>query len=316
MNDSNSPAIEISGLRKRFGQVVALDGTDLRIGVGEVVAVLGPNGAGKTTMLDILLGLQRPDAGEVRVLGGPVRKAIDEGRIGVVLQEGEPLQGVSVREMIRMLADIHPHPMPLDAVLAHAQLTDLVDRRTEKLSGGETQRLRFGMALVGDPELLVLDEPTAAMDIAARRSFWTMVRGLAAGGRTILFSTHYLEEADAIADRIVLMAHGRVVADGPTTEIRAMASGRVIRCTLPDAVPGDDLAADLRALPAVTDVEVHGTAVTIRSADADATVRALFAAYWQARDLEVVAAPLSDAVFSLTEDRPADGAQLTTGATR
>ncbi|MDF5756340.1 ABC transporter ATP-binding protein [Spongiactinospora sp. TRM90649] len=293
-----SDIIEIRGLRKRFRDVVALDGIDLRVTAGEVVALLGPNGAGKTTLLDILLGLQRADDGVSRLLGGQARAAIDAGRVGTVLQEGEPLQSVTVGELLRMVQAIHPHPMAMADVIEHAQLGDLLDRRTEKLSGGETQRLRFGVALTGDPELLVLDEPTAAMDVGARRSFWAMIRKLSADGRTILFSTHYLEEADSVADRIVLLAAGKVVADGPTTEIRAMAKGHTIRFTLPD--PSSE--AELGLLPGVSGVELNGMAITLRSTDADATVRALLAQYSQARDLEVVAAPLSDVVFALTQE--------------
>jgi ABC-2 type transport system ATP-binding protein len=294
--DPSAPAIDIVGLHKNFGAVRAVDGVDLRVSRGEVVALLGPNGAGKTTTLDLLLGLQRPDRGEVSVLGGPVYDAVKRGSIGVVLQSGELLTGATVRELVSTMWALQPDPMPLDEVFRHAELDKILDRRTDKLSGGETQRVRFAIAMVGDPELLVLDEPTAAMDVTARRSFWIAVRELAAAGRTILFSTHYLEEADAIADRIVLMAGGKIVADGPTTEIRAIAAARVIRFTLADAV-----SEELTKLPGVTEVEVHGATVAVRSPDSDDVLRTLLANYPAMRDIEVAAAPLADAVFALTE---------------
>ncbi|MEV5409935.1 ABC transporter ATP-binding protein [Thermopolyspora sp. NPDC052614] len=293
---ATEPALELRGLRKSFGEVRAVDGIDLRIGVGEVVALLGPNGAGKTTTLDMLLGLGTPDAGEIRVLGGTIHDAIRRGRIGAMLQEGELLPGATVRELITTMSALQPKPMPLAEVIEYAELGGLLSRRTDKLSGGETQRVRFALALLGDPELLVLDEPTAAMDVTARRSFWATIRRLAKAGRTILFSTHYLEEADTIADRIVLLAAGRIAADGPTTEIRAAAAARVVRFTLPGA-DRDELA----LLPGADGVEVHGTAVTMRSADSDTLLRALLDRYADARDVEVATAPLADAVLTLTE---------------
>ncbi|MFD0663502.1 ABC transporter ATP-binding protein [Thermocatellispora tengchongensis] len=288
-------------MRKSFGQVRAVDGIDLTVGGGEVVALLGPNGAGKTTTLDMLLGLQPPDSGEIKVLGGSVQDAIRRGKIGAVLQEGELLPGTTVRELIATMSALQPDPMPLDEVIEHAELGGLLQRKTDKLSGGETQRVRFALALVGDPELLVMDEPTAAMDVTARRSFWAAIRNLAAAGRTILFSTHYLEEADTIADRIVLLAAGRVAADGPTTEIRAVAAARVVRFTLPGADRDE-----LMLLPGADGVEVHGAAVTIRSADSDTLLRAMLERYRDARDVEVATAPLADAVFALTERRERD----------
>ncbi|GAA5038513.1 ABC-2 type transport system ATP-binding protein [Thermocatellispora tengchongensis] len=301
MTLTTAPAIELRGLRKSFGQVRAVDGIDLTVGGGEVVALLGPNGAGKTTTLDMLLGLQPPDSGEIKVLGGSVQDAIRRGKIGAVLQEGELLPGTTVRELIATMSALQPDPMPLDEVIEHAELGGLLQRKTDKLSGGETQRVRFALALVGDPELLVMDEPTAAMDVTARRSFWAAIRNLAAAGRTILFSTHYLEEADTIADRIVLLAAGRVAADGPTTEIRAVAAARVVRFTLPGADRDE-----LMLLPGADGVEVHGAAVTIRSADSDTLLRAMLERYRDARDVEVATAPLADAVFALTERRERD----------
>jgi ABC-2 type transport system ATP-binding protein len=289
-------AIEIQRLRRYYGSVRAVDGVDLTVRRGEVVALLGPNGAGKTTTLDTLLGLSTPDSGRVALFGVAPKAAIAAGRVGAVLQSGELLSGVTVREMLSAMRALQPRPAPLDEVVDAAGVSDILDRRVDKLSGGQAQRVRFGLALVGKPDLLVLDEPTAGLDTAARRAFWTAVRGYAAAGRTVLFSTHYLEEADEVADRIVLIANGTVVADGPTTEIRAVAAARVIRVTL-SGVSEDEL----RILPGVSTVDIHGASVTLRSAESDTTLRTLLNMYPKARDIEVAAAPLADAVLALTE---------------
>jgi ABC-2 type transport system ATP-binding protein len=289
-------AIEIQGLRRYYGSVRAVDGVDLTVRRGEVVALLGPNGAGKTTTLDTLLGLSTPDSGRVALFGVAPKAAIAAGRVGAVLQTGELLSGVTVRELLSAMRALQPRPVPLAEAAEAAGVGDILDRRVDKLSGGQAQRVRFGLALVGKPDLLVLDEPTAGLDTAARRAFWTAVRGYAAAGRTVLFSTHYLEEADEVADRIVLIANGTVVADGPTTEIRAVAAARVIRVTLP-GVSEDEL----RVLPGVSTVDIHGASVTLRSAESDTTLRTLLTMYPKARDIEVAAAPLADAVLALTE---------------
>ncbi|MGC9665788.1 ABC transporter ATP-binding protein [Planosporangium sp. 12N6] len=290
-------AIEIRSLRRYYGAVRAVDGVDLSVRRGEVVALLGPNGAGKTTTLSALLGLSTPDRGQVALFGLNPRAAIAAGRVGAVLQDGALLTGVTVKELLSAMRALQPQPAVFDEVVEAAGVGDLLDRRVDRLSGGQAQRVRFALALVGTPDLLVLDEPTAGLDTAARRAFWTAVRGYAAAGRTVLFSTHYLEEADEVADRIVLIAAGRVVADGPTTEIRAVAAARLIRATLPDADR-----AGLAALPGVTSVDVHGAAVTLRSTDSDTTLRTLLTAYPGARDIEVAAAPLADAVLALTDE--------------
>jgi ABC-2 type transport system ATP-binding protein len=217
-----------------------------------------------------------------------------------MLQSGGLISEVTVRELLVLAASLYPAPMPVDEVLERADLTELADRRTTKLSGGQTQRVRFALALVPDPELLVLDEPTAAMDVETRRRFWASMRQLAAAGRTVLFATHYLDEADEYADRIVLMAEGRVVADGPATAIKAVVGGRTIRATLP-GVPDGVLA----ALPGVGAVERHGDAVRLTCTDSDLALRALLAGYPDARDLEVGGADLEDAFVALTS--PATG---------
>jgi ABC-2 type transport system ATP-binding protein len=296
-------AIEIRALRRHYGNVRAVDGVDLAVRRGEVVALLGPNGAGKTTTLDAMLGLSAPDSGQVALFGLEPRAAIAAGRVGAVPQAGALLTHVTVKELVGAMRALQPRPAPLAEVVEAAGIAGILGRRVDKLSGGQAQRVRFALALVGDPDLLVLDEPTAGLDTAARRAFWSAVRGYAAAGRTVLFSTHYLEEADEVADRIVLIAAGRVVADGPTTEIRAVAAARLLRFTLPgttDGLPGAT-ESELRALPGVSDVQIHGDSVALRSVDSDATLRTLLATYPRARDVEVAAAPLADAVLALTE---------------
>jgi ABC-2 type transport system ATP-binding protein len=295
--------IELAGLVKSFGAVRAVRGIDVSIAPGETVALLGPNGAGKSTTIDMLLGLLPPDSGSVSVFGRPPDKAIDAGSVGAMLQTGGLIRDLSVRELVAMMASLYPAPLDVDAVLEQAGIEDIGDQRTQKLSGGQTQRVRYAIAVVSNPELLVLDEPTVAMDVEARHAFWTSMREFAAGGRTVLFATHYLEEADAYADRVVLMAHGRIVADGSPTEIKAMVGTRTIRATL----PGADLDA-LGALPGVTHVERRGESVVLNCTDSDAAIRALLAGSPEARDIEISGAGLEQAFLQLTGGDDEDAA--------
>ncbi|MCI4355203.1 MAG: ABC transporter ATP-binding protein [Thermoplasmata archaeon] len=290
--------VEVTGLAKSFGSVQAVRGIDVVIAPGETVALLGPNGAGKSTTIDMILGLSRPDAGRVTVFGRTPEDAVNTGLVAAMLQTGELIRDLTVRELVTMVASLYPHPLVVDDVLALTGITDIADRRTHKLSGGQTQRVRFAIALVADPDLLVLDEPTVALDVEARHGFWTSLRAFAARGRTVLFATHYLEEADAYADRIVLMAHGRIVADGPSTEIKARVGGRTIRTTLPSVAE-----AELAVLPGVASVERRGESVTLSCGDSDTALRALIARYPAARDIEVVGAGLEEAFLELTGDR-------------
>ncbi|QXC62908.1 ABC transporter ATP-binding protein [Aquihabitans sp. G128] len=291
--------IRLHDLTKAFGPVQAVRGIDLAVAPGEIVALLGPNGAGKSTTVDLLLGLAQPDAGEAAIFGRSPRQAIDEGIVGAMLQSGGLLRELSVRELIAMVGSLFPHALPVQEVLDLCGIGELADRRTHKLSGGESQRVRFALAIVSDPDLLVLDEPTVAMDVGARNAFWTAMRAFAARGKTVLFATHYLEEADAWADRIVLMARGRIVADGATTEIKAKVGRRTVRFTLADA----DLDR-LGALPGVAQAEHHGGSVLLTCSDADAALRALVAAEPTAADFEVRGAGLEAAFLELTADEP------------
>ncbi len=220
-----------------------------------------------------------------------------EGAVGAMLQTGALIRDLSVRELIAMMASLYPAPLDVGEVLELSGVGEIAGQRTQKLSGGQTQRVRFAVALVSNPELLVLDEPTVAMDVEGRRAFWTIMRAFAARGKTIVFATHYLEEADAYADRAVLMAHGSIVADGPTTEIRAMVGTRTIRATLPDA----DIDA-LAGLAGVSGAERHGESVILSCADSDAAIRALLADHPDARDIEITAAGLEQAFLALTGD--------------
>jgi ABC-2 type transport system ATP-binding protein len=293
--------IQLSGLTKTFrtpdGPVHAVRGVDFSIAAGETVALLGPNGAGKTTTIDMMLGLLPPDSGTVSVFGMTPEDAIKAGAVGGMLQTGGVIQYLTVRELITMVASLYPKPLGVDEVIALTGVGDLANRKTNKLSGGQTQRLRFAIALVSNPDLLVLDEPTVALDVEARREFWTTMRAFVSRGKTVVFATHYLEEADAYADRIILMANGRIVADGPATEIKAAVGTRTIRATLPQA----DLAA-IAALPGVTNVDTRGAAVVINCSDSDAALRALLAAFPQAHDIEVTGAGLEEAFLQLTAD--------------
>jgi ABC-2 type transport system ATP-binding protein len=295
---AQSTVVELDGLVKSFqapkGVVRAVRGVDLSIGAGEIVALLGLNGAGKSTTIDMLLGLTRPDAGSVRVLGQPPEEATAAGGVGVMLQTGSLLRDLSVRELVTMVAALYPRPLEVDEVLQLVGIERIAGRRTQKLSGGETQRVRFALALVCNPELLVLDEPTVALDVEARHEFWTTMRTFAARGKTVLFATHQLEEADAFADRAVLMAAGRVVADRPTNELKALVGRRTIRATL----VGVSQAALM--LPGVESVERHGAAVILRCTDADLALRALLDDFPQARGIEVAGAGLEQAFLELT----------------
>jgi ABC-2 type transport system ATP-binding protein len=293
--------IQLTGLTKSFrtptATIQAVRGIDIGIEAGETVALLGPNGAGKSTTIDMLLGLLPPDSGTVKVFGLTPEEAIRSGAVGAMLQTGALIRDLSVRELLVMVASLFPKPLDVDETLELTGISSIAGQRTQKLSGGQTQRVRFALALLTNPDLLVLDEPTVAMDVESRHAFWTTMRTFASRGKTIVFATHYLEEADEYADRAVLMAHGRIVADGPTTEIKAMVGTRTIRATLP-LVNLDKLA----GLPGVTRVDRRGEAVVLTCSDSDQTIRALVAEFPDARDIEISGAGLEEAFLQLTGD--------------
>ena len=298
-------AVNLAGVHKNFGRVQAVRDISLQIESGEIVAILGPNGAGKTSTIDIILGLSQPSAGQVSVYGMQPRHAISRGLISAVMQTGGLLRDLTVGETVEYTASLFARSQPPGEVLQRAGIAEIADRRVGKCSGGEQQRLRFAMALIPDPELLVLDEPTTGMDVEGRRTFWAAIRRDAEQGRTVLFATHYLEEADAYADRIVLLRHGKVVADGTASEIKAMSAGRTVRATLPGASE-----AELRDIPGADTVEVRGDTILIHASDSDKVARHLLTST-SARDLEIATRGIEEAFLALTGDDAESGASST-----
>ncbi len=308
--DAQALAVDLRGVHKRFGSVEAVKGMDLTIASGEIVAFLGPNGAGKTSTIDMILGLSRPTEGEVSVLGMQPRQAIARGLVSAVMQTGGLLKDLTVAETARYTASLFNHSRPVEEVLDRAGLGGITERKVGKCSGGEQQRLRFAMALLSDPELLVLDEPTTGMDVEGRRSFWAAIRHDSAEGRTVVFATHYLEEADAYADRIVLMRRGQIVADGTSSQIKALAAGRTVRATLAGA---DE--ASLSRIAGADSAEVRGATVLIHASDSDVVARHLLN-HTSARDLEITTRALEDAFVALTGDGDGTPAHTNAGELR
>lgn len=305
MTASTAPAVALRGVVKEFrtgGTAFrAVDDIDLDIRQGEIVALLGPNGAGKTTTLDMVLGLTDPTEGDLAVFGAPPRRSVRAGRVSAVLQSGGLLRDLSVRETVTLIASTFPNPLPVDEVIERAGIEGIAKRRVSKCSGGEQQRLRFALALLPDPDLLILDEPTAGMDVNARRAFWETMREDARAGRTVIFATHYLEEADSFAQRIVVVADGRIVADGTTAEIRATATGRRVTAYV-DAAEQDAAAARLRQEGA--EVEADAGRLLIHTGDSDGIARILLNELG-AHDLEISAGSLDDAFSALTATKKA-----------
>ncbi|WNI27046.1 ABC transporter ATP-binding protein [Streptomyces sp. ITFR-16] len=299
-----------TGAVKTFGRtgqsVRAADGIGLTVERGETVALLGRNGAGKSTAISLLLGLNEPDEGSVRVLGRSPGQAVRAGLVGAMLQDGRPIQRVTVRELITFVASTYPSPLPVAEALELAGVAEYANRRIDKLSGGQIQRVRFAVALAGNPELIVLDEPTAALDVEGRRAFWESMRAYARRGNTVLFSTHYLEEADENADRIVVIDRGRIVADGSGEAVkRAAGHSRVAFDLAGRSTEG------LEVFPGVVTVEVTGDRAVLHTDDPDATVVEL-ARLGMVRGLQVSPATLEAAFLSLTTSSGASSAALPT----
>jgi ABC-2 type transport system ATP-binding protein len=290
--------ITLFRLSKSYGAVRAVRSIDLVIAPGETVALLGPNGAGKTTTIDMMLGLTRPDSGSISLFGMPPPEAVAAGVVGGMLQTGSLIPHLSVRELITMVGSLYPQPLAVQEVLQLTGTAEFAGRPTNKLSGGQTQRVRLAVALVANSDLLLLDEPTAALDVEGRREFWASMRAVAARGTTVIFATHYLEEADAFADRIILIAQGRIVADGSPAEIKAKVGGRIIRVT----IPGADLA-QLAALPGVTSADRRADAVILASSEPETALRALLDRFPGARDVEVRGSGIEEAFLALTADQ-------------
>ncbi|MFF2163325.1 ABC transporter ATP-binding protein [Streptomyces sp. NPDC058175] len=288
--------VSFERVSKRYGDVRAVDGLTLDLHPGETVALLGPNGAGKSTTLDLLLGLRPADTGTVRVFGTSPRDAIVQGRVGAMLQSGGLMDEVTVAELVKLACALHPKPYKPGEVMSRAGIAQIADRKVNKLSGGQEQRVRFALATAGANDLIVLDEPTTGMDVSARQAFWATMREQADQGRTVLFATHYLEEADAIADRVLVLHRGRLLADGTAAEIKARAGARKVAFDL----EGDIDEQALRALPFLTTLDVSGRTVRLQSSDADATVHALYGLGVYPRNLEVAGLGLEQAFVAIT----------------
>ncbi len=295
--DKPAPIATVVGVTRRYGQVTAVDHLSLGIQRGQTVALLGPNGAGKTTAVELLLGLANPDAGVVRLFGGPPADAVAAGQVGAMLQDAGLPQGARVAELIGLVHSLYPDPLSVADALRLADLEPLAQRQVQRLSGGQRQRVRLALALAGNPELLILDEPTAALDVDARRTFWDRVRAYVSAGRTVLFATHRLEEADAVADRVVVIAGGRLLADGTPDQVKAQAAGR---STI--SVAADGLSRYLlESLPAVETVRQDRGRMTLSTSDPDATIRALLQQAPHAQGLEVTRVGMEEAFRHLTQ---------------
>jgi ABC-2 type transport system ATP-binding protein len=286
----------MDGVTRRYGQLTAVDSLSLQLQPGQTVALLGPNGAGKTTTVELLLGLGKPDAGVVRLFGGPPAAAVAAGRVGAMLQDAGLPQWAKVAELISLVRGLYPQPLSLADALRLTDLEDIAGRQTQRLSGGQRQRVRLALALAGNPELLVLDEPTAALDVEARRTFWERMRESVVAGRTVLFATHRLEEADAVADRIVVIAGGRLLTDGTPEQVKAQAAGRSTISLAADGLPRELL----ERLPAVAAVEEDRGRLTLHTTDPDATIRALLQQAPNVQGLEVTRAGMEEAFLHLT----------------
>jgi ABC-2 type transport system ATP-binding protein len=291
-----APIATLDGVTRRYGHLTAVDSLTLQINSGQTVALLGPNGAGKTTTVELLLGLANPNQGVVRLFGGPPAAAVAAGRVGAMLQDAGLPQWAKVAELIGLVRSLYPQPLSLAEVLRLADLEDVAGRQVQRLSGGQRQRVRLALAVAGNPQLLVLDEPTAALDVEARRGFWQRVRGYVSAGRTVLFATHRLEEADAVADRVLVISGGRLLADGTPEQVKAQAAGRSTVSVAADGLPQEVL----ERLPAVVAVEEDRGQLTLSTSDPDATVRALLQQAPNVRGLEVRRAGMEEAFLHLT----------------
>jgi ABC-2 type transport system ATP-binding protein len=290
----------LEGVNKNYGEIRALRNVDFRVRAGEVVALLGPNGAGKTTAVKLLLGLLQPNTGRARVFGGDPTNPENRMRTGAMLQVGRVPETLRVREHIDLFSSYYPNPMAPAEVLAAVGLEKLGDRKFGDLSGGQRQRVLFGLAICGDPDLLFLDEPTVGLDVEARRMLWDEIRRMVTRGKTVLLTTHYLQEADALADRVAVINQGAIIAQGTPSEIKAKTAGKRIRC-----ITTLDLNV-LRQLPGVTEAKEDREAVEIHAIEAEPVVRELLARDARLSGLEITSAGLEEAFLALTQDHGQD----------
>jgi len=296
-----STVASLEGVNKNYGNVQALRGVNFRVRAGEIVALLGPNGAGKTTAVKLLLGLMPPNAGRVRVFGGDPTNPENRMRTGAMLQVGRVPETLRVREHIDLFSTYYPNPMSSTEILAAAGLEKLSDRKFGELSGGQRQRVLFALAICGDPDLLFLDEPTVGLDVEARRLLWDEIRQLVGRGKTILVTTHYLQEADALADRVAVINQGEIIAQGTPAEIKAQTGGKRIRCITSLEI------STLRQIPSVTEVKEDREAVEIHADEAEPVVRELLARDATLSGLEITSAGLEEAFLALTQDGAKNG---------
>ncbi|HLI39520.1 MAG TPA: ABC transporter ATP-binding protein [Streptosporangiaceae bacterium] len=306
---ASAPVVSFENVTKCYGKLRAVDGLSLELRAGETVALLGPNGAGKSTSLDMLLALRKPTRGRIRMFGSDSYHAVKSGRVGAMLQSGGLMPEVTVRELITLVAGFHQRPLPVQQTLRRAGIAGIADQRVDKLSGGQTQRVRFALAIVGECDLLVLDEPTTALDVESRQMFWANMKTEVAEGRTLLFATHYLEEADQAADRILVINKGRLLADGTPAEIKQRAGAKRISFRL-DRV--DE--AFLLGLPALVNLEIRHDLVQIQSSDSDRTLYALLDAGYRPREIEVSSLGLEQAFLAITAEDNGENAPARPGS--
>ena len=292
-----APVVSFENVSKHYGRLRAVDGLSLDLWPGQTVALLGPNGAGKSTSLDMLLALRKPTSGKIQMFGSDPYHAVKSGRVGAMLQSGGLMPEVTVRELVTLVTGLHPKPEPVETTLKRAGIAQFADQRVDRLSGGQTQRVRFALAICGQSELIVLDEPTTAMDVETRRLFWSSMKEEVAGGRTLLFATHYLEEADQAADRILVINRGRLLADGTPAEIKARAGAKRISFRL-DRVDEPFLL----GLPGLVNLEIRHDVVQIQSSDSDATLYAILDAGYRPREIEVSSLGLEQAFLAITSE--------------
>jgi ABC-2 type transport system ATP-binding protein len=300
-NGLNSTVANLHSITKKYGKTTALDNFSFRLAPGEVVTLLGPNGAGKTTAVRLLLGLIAPSAGTVSVLGRDPRDADARTRTGAMLQVSRVPEVLRVRELIDLFRSYYPQPLPAKEVVRIAKLEGLEDRHFGKLSGGQRQRTLFGLAICGNPDLVFLDEPTTGMDIESRRALWDEVRALSAAGKAVLLTTHYLEEADVLATRVVVINRGKTICEGTPADIRRRVSGRRIRC-ITQLDP-----AFLASLPTVSEVKQDREAVIVTAEAAEDVVREMLLRDHTLSGLEILTPALEDAFLALTSDSNSKG---------
>lgn len=299
--ESKLVVASLEGVNKNYGSVRALRGVDFQVRAGEVVALLGPNGAGKTTAVKLLLGLMQPNSGKVRVFGNDPTHPANRMRTGAMLQVGRVPETLRVREHIDLFSSYYLKPMPPAEILTAAGLEKLSDRKFSDLSGGQKQRVLFALAICGNPDLLFLDEPTAGLDVEARRLLWDEIRRMVERGKTVLLTTHYLQEADALADRVAVINQGEIIAQGTPAEIKAKTSGKRIRCVTSLSVNS------VLRIAGVTDVKEDREAIEIHASEAESVVRELMGRDATLSGLEISSAGLEEAFLALTQDVNRDG---------